>query len=299
MTVIELSLFRTQIDALIAASDKEMSQINRDYQIKAAIQRYNHDVPKLEVDDVTGDGGKYYAITTELGSWVEGESRIVQIEYPAATIASDEMPIYLEDSDWQDDYWADVSGTLTRHLFLPLHAPAATETMRVSYTVPYTWAAGTTTSTIAQTSHGFSLNDALWYDDGEWKSAGNTYNILATHIASTITDANNFVATELAVDIPQHDFFAVCNLGAGLICCALATKYSRTNDSTISTDSANHPTRAQEFRQQCNRFVAMYNEHFSLGKFADQSEAPAQAFADWNTLADWPGKRRWLFHGNG
>lgn len=108
--------------------------------VKAAVNRYGRDVPgPPQVDDVTGDGGKYYVIPTELSSWSEGFSRIILIEYPAAAIAADETPYYLEDEDWRDNYWSDVSGTRTRHLFLPNHAPASTETMRISYSIPYTW----------------------------------------------------------------------------------------------------------------------------------------------------------------
>jgi len=111
-----------------------------DQMVKAAVMRYSKDVPRpAQVDDVSGDGGNYYGVEASLSSWVEGFSRISKIEYPAATIASDEFPIYLEDEDFQDDYWADASGTQTRYLFLPNHAPASTETMRVTYSVSYAW----------------------------------------------------------------------------------------------------------------------------------------------------------------
>ncbi|MEE8307078.1 MAG: hypothetical protein V3R81_07415 [Gammaproteobacteria bacterium] len=142
-----------------AVQTDRLGDVNLDYlsvdtihkMIKAAVMRYSKDVPRpAQVDDVTGDGGNYYGIEAELSSWVEGFSRISRIEYPAATIASDEFPIYLEDEDFQDDYWIDVSGTQTRNLLLHNHAPASTETMRITYSVPYVWTGSVEAAAIPQ-----------------------------------------------------------------------------------------------------------------------------------------------------
>lgn len=134
-----LQTFRAQVDYLITADDDILSEDARDEMIKAAVERYSRDAPDTQTDDVTGDGGRFYSVATELASWSEGFSRVTEIEYPAATIASDETPIYLEPEDWRDDYWADAAGTQTRYLYLPNHSPAATETMRITYTIPYTF----------------------------------------------------------------------------------------------------------------------------------------------------------------
>lgn len=120
----KLSTFRDQVDYLLQSNADELPEIAVDQQIEAAVERYSHDLPDEVTTDVTGDGGKYYA-TSNLTSFVDGFSHIVSIEYPAATIASDETPQYLEPEDWDDDYWA----SSTRYLFLPNHSPAATETM--------------------------------------------------------------------------------------------------------------------------------------------------------------------------
>lgn len=101
--------------------------------VYAAVERYSQDRPHDVTTDVTGDGGRYYGITASLSSWVEGFSRVLAIEYPADAIADDDVPVYLTAEDWDDDYWA--GGT--RYLFLPNHSPAATETMRIRYTVPH------------------------------------------------------------------------------------------------------------------------------------------------------------------
>jgi len=299
MTVISLSTFRAQVDGLLSASNAELAQHIRDIQIKAAIHRYNGDNPLLQADDVTGDGGNYYVIPTVLSSWVEGASRILDIGYPAAVVASDDTPQYLGREDWQDDFWAYGSGTLTRHLYFPSHAPAATETFRVSYNVPYGWTAGTITVTVKQATHGLSLNDPIYYDGTYWRSAETSYNNLATHSATTITDANNFTATELRVDIPQQDFFAICYLAAGLICQALATKYSRTSDSTLSLDSVNHTPRAAEFAARAREYLALYNEHLGIGAESEDDIMAFGAFGDWDAEPTWPAGRRYLFHGPG
>lgn len=106
--------------------------------VGAAVERYGHDRPDDTVTDVTGDGGRYYPIVSSLTSWVEGFSSITSIEYPAIAIASDDVPVYLDSDDWDDDY--KVAGT--RYLFLPNHSPASTETMRIRYTVPYVETSG-------------------------------------------------------------------------------------------------------------------------------------------------------------
>lgn len=117
-----------------------LSQDNMTEYINAALEAYNHDRPDDETVDVAGDGGKYYSITTSLTYWEEDFSQVVSIEYPAATVASDEAPQILEPEDWQDDYWYNS----TRYLYLPNHSPAATEYMRIKYTVPYEFSSGAT-----------------------------------------------------------------------------------------------------------------------------------------------------------
>jgi len=135
-----LGTFRAQVDQNLG--DKTDSEIYdndaRDTQIKAAVEDYSRDTPGIAVGDVTGDAGRYYPLTGDgavLSAWVDGFSQIVEIEYPAATIASDELPQYIEHDDWRDDYEA---GSI-KYLLLPNHAPAATETMRITYTIPYEW----------------------------------------------------------------------------------------------------------------------------------------------------------------
>ena len=142
-----LATFRNQVDENLG--DKTDTAIYdsaaRDVQIQAAVETYSRDVPRLVASDVTGDAGHYYPLTGEskvLASWVDDFSQIVAIEYPAAVVASDELPQYLEPEDWRDDYEA----SSVVYLLLPNHAPAATEKLRVTYTAPHVFTSAATTT---------------------------------------------------------------------------------------------------------------------------------------------------------
>jgi len=123
----------TKVDLIISADDDELSAAARSEQVRAAIEQYSHDVPDIITEDEAGDAGNYYAVTG-LAKWSEGFSQVLSIQYPAPTVASDEAPVYLEPDDWDADYW---DGSV-RYIYLPNHAPAATEAMRIRYTAPYT-----------------------------------------------------------------------------------------------------------------------------------------------------------------
>lgn len=235
-----LPTFRNQVEILLADDNTELSDYDIDELVRSAVERYSKDAPDDSTDDVTGDDGRYYDITAQLSSWVEGFSRIEEIEYPAITVADDEVPVYLDDEDWRDDYWA--GGT--RYLFLPNHSPAATETMRIKYTIPYTW-----TGSPDQTN------------------------------------------------TPTQDFYAICNLAAGLCCQSIAAKYSRSSDSTMAADSVNHMTRAQEFARRAREFIGFYNEHMGLGDDGSAFQPAAGDFVDLDTAPGWPIGRDYLFHG--
>jgi hypothetical protein len=286
---INLTVFRAQVDGLIAANDDELSEIRRNRLIKSAVEKYGGDKPDHITADITGDAGNYYAITTGLASWVEKFSQVLSIQYPAPTVASDEAPVYLDPEDWDDDYW---DGT-TRYLYLPNHAPAATEAMRVRYSVPWLWAAATATTDIRQGDHGFSANDYIYYESDKWSAADEQR--IATHQVSASTDPDKATIKELEVDIPTGDFFAVCNLAASMCSQAIATKYSRTSDSPISADSVDHLSRAQQWRDRASEFMDLYEDHIGIGK--DDIQHAAGEFVDWDTSPGWPTSRDYLFHG--
>jgi hypothetical protein len=288
---ITLTVFRAQVDGLLVADDNELSQLRRDRLIKAAVERYSHDRPDELTTDISGDGGKYYDIATLLTSWIEGFSRIVAIEYPAPTVASDEAPTYLDPEDWDDDYW---DGT-TRYLYLPNHAPSAAEAMRVRFVAPYDWTAATPTTALAQVAHGFSVDDFVYLDDdNKWQSATDAR--ITTHQVSAVADVDNFTVKALEIDPPTQDFFAICNLAAGLCAQAISDKYSRTSDSTIAADSVDHLSRADQWSRRARELMALYADHLGIGGDDGTMAHAAGDFVDWDTAPGWPSGRRYLYH---
>jgi hypothetical protein len=233
------SAYAVRVDRLISADDDEITREARLSMVSAAIERYSYDRPDEVTEDITGDGGRYYGIVAELASWSEGFSRIVAIEYPAPTVASDETPIYLDQEDWDDNYW---DGS-TRYLFLPNHAPAAAEALRVTYTAPYILSSG-------------------------------------------------------AYSTPAQDFSAICNLAAGLTAQAIANKYSRTIDSTISADSVDHLSRADQWSRRARELMTLYTDYMGIGGPDGTTQPGTGDFVDWDTAPGWPTGRRYLFHGH-
>lgn len=291
---IQLSTFVIQLQNLIPdIPAEEQARIDLRQQIKQATRLYSRDLPERTTLDVTGDGGRYYAISSLTG-WDDEFSQIEAIEYPAAAIASDDTPVWLEPSDWDDNYRG---GDNARYLYLPNHAPASTEAMRIRYTTPYTWTAGTVTVSVTQASHGFVATDTIYQDSaGQWvKDASG---LLATHIVAAGPTTGTFTATEMAANIPPAHFFAICHKAACLTCQSIAAKYSRTSDSTIGADSVNHPTRADMFAARAREFCKLYSDALNLGQSDKGTAQPGTAeFVDWDTTPGWPGNRRFIFHG--
>jgi hypothetical protein len=284
---ITISTFLSQVNGQIDADDNILSEVRRYRQIRAAVERYSRDLPDDYVEDVTGDGGRYYDIASKLTYWSEGFSDIVGVEYPAATVSSDETPQMLDDDDWQDDYW---SGG-TRYLYFPNHEPASTETIRVKYTIPYTWTAGSTTS-VNQASHGLSANDYIYQDsDDNWQAAEDQR--LASHQVDSVTDSDNFDAAVLQTDIPTEHFFAICKLASAYCLRALANKYAKMGDSNIAADSTNRQTISGNMSSRAKELVAEYEEGVGL----DEGDRPAGDFVDWDTAPGWPHNRQFIFHG--
>ena len=294
---ITLDVFKAQTDNLISADNNELSVLARYRNIKAALERYSRDVPDDYVEDELGDGGKYYKLTgtsAVLANWVEGFSRVMEIEYPAVTIASDGTPVYLQPEDFRDDYWQGGE----RYLFLPNHSPAATETMRIRFGVPYDWTASAVTTSVTQTAHGFVVNDYIYLDGATWYKA--TDSRVATHkVTAAATDT--FTAAVLQADPPVQDFFAVCHLAAGLCCQSVAARYSRSSDSTINADAVDHRTRGDMFASRAKEFIKMYERHIGIGAPGEDGKAvqAAGAFVDWDTEPGWPTGRQYIFHGKG
>lgn len=289
-----LSVFDAQLNNLLEGDIDILSLLARYRNITSAVEKYSGDRPDVVIAEVTGDAGRYYPITTNLTSWVEGLSRISMIEYPAAVIASDGVPVYLADEDFQDDFWALLSTVQTRYLYLPSHAPAATETMRISYTAPYAWVVGGAESgAITQTAHGFVVNDYVYLDGSTYYAASNVQ--IATHRVTTRTDENIFKVKMLSADVPPADFFAVCHWAAGLCCMALAAKFAKSKDSTFAVDSATHSPKSTDYAARAQEFFALYNQSLGIGEEGEGGLKAAGEFVDWDTTAEWPAGRTFIF----
>ncbi|MBI5075630.1 MAG: hypothetical protein HZB62_10770 [Nitrospirae bacterium] len=113
--------------AIVADSSAKLVNPD-DYQAKltAALKTYTGHRPDTAVVDITGDAGHDYALPA---GWVEGVSRILSIEYPV-----DSVPAALLDNDEYQIYQA----TAAKKIRLLNNAPAATETVRVTFTTPRT-----------------------------------------------------------------------------------------------------------------------------------------------------------------
>lgn len=137
MTTFSIEQFLQTVNVMIKASDtnEDLSSADVKNRIRDAVQQYGAELPDVVTEDESGDGGIFYAISA-LASWSEGFSSILQIEYPAQTIASDNQPTFLEDDDFDSDYWDGA----TRYIRFINVTPAATETFRVRYTAPYVFA---------------------------------------------------------------------------------------------------------------------------------------------------------------
>jgi len=287
-----LTVIRAQVDGLIGADNTELPALRRDRLIRSAVEELSRDKPNTETDDVTGDAGRYYILsggTSVVDNWVDGFSRVAQIEYPAATVASDESPVYLDPEDWRDDYWA----SDVRYLYLPNHAPAATEKARVTYTVPWLWTASTVTTAVSQVAHGLLLNDYA-YLDTTWLKANDQR--IATHKVSAVATVDACTVAELQANIDVTDFFALGYLGASLCCQAIADKYARIGDSTISVDSAAHASKSAEFARRAAELRKLYRSALGLDASNETRTKGAGAFVDWNTAPGWPTGRRYVYH---
>ena len=290
-----ISVFRAQVDNNLGAkTDTDiLDNLSRHRHIKAALETYSQDMPDTYTEDESGDGGRYYPLTgvdAVLANWQDDFSQVTAIEYPAQAVSADESPIYLDSEDWRDDY--DVAGVT--YLFLPNHAPASDETMRVTFTVPYNWTESGVTTAVEQVGHGFSDEDYIYQDGSTWYAADEQR--VATHIVESVTDSDNFTAAELQADVPVAHFFAICDLATAYCCEAIATGYSNTSDSTITADSVNHPTRAAEFAKRARAFETKYRAALGLDADSEKSERAASAFADWDTEPTFPHGRRYLYH---
>ncbi len=98
--------------------------------IGQAIKEHSRHRPQEIVEDVDGDGGFDYALST-FASWSDGFSVIDRVEYPVDD--DDETPDVLQDNSWI--IYAKPAGRVLRFLAV---TPTATEDFRVKYSALHT-----------------------------------------------------------------------------------------------------------------------------------------------------------------
>ena len=99
------------------------------FAINSAVKRYSRIKPKVTVEDEAGAGVFDYALTI-LASWSDDFSSIRQVEYPVD--ATQEEPNIIDADDWI--IYEKPTGKYLRFL---VSVPAATETIRITYTAPH------------------------------------------------------------------------------------------------------------------------------------------------------------------
>jgi hypothetical protein len=106
-----------------------------------------------------------------------------------------------------------------------------------------------------------------------------------------------FTATAHLCEAPQEDFFAICYLAASLCCQAMAAKYARIGDSTISADSTAHGSKSGDYSTRASEFMALYQGAMGI---AETSVVKAGgAFFDWDVKPTAQDGRDYMFHGKG
>jgi hypothetical protein len=118
--------FITAIGNLVGG-ELPLGEPEKIWAISKAVKRYSKDRERQIAEDETGNGGYDYALTL-LTSWMEGFSTIKQIEYP---INND---LYDNSNILTDDAWMIYLKPTGKVIRLLEDQPAATETLRITYT---------------------------------------------------------------------------------------------------------------------------------------------------------------------
>jgi hypothetical protein len=255
-----LSEFLDVMDGAVDIKDTEMIQLARERMVKQALSKFSKDSPDYYTEDLSGNGTRYYDLSL-LASFVTGISRVTRIQFPAPTIASSEVPTDLDLQDWDDNYRLES----TRYLYLPNHEPAATQAMRITYTMPYVWSVSSTTTDVAQVGHGLSVDDYVINRSGTWAAVSTMRT--ATHQVSAVTDEDNFTAKIIQVNIDQEDFYAVSSLGASFCCTNIAAYYSSIGDTHIGSSLSNMRTKSVEYARRSEEYLKIYEQHVGIGEY--------------------------------
>ena len=279
-----------QVDALTQLSDGSVSEYSRQLAIKAAVERYSLDRPDQAVEDFTGDGGRFYLLTGAskvLSGWVHGFSHVIGIEYPAEAVSADHEPNMLVSEDWDDRY---EDGT-NQYLRLVSVVPAATETVRVRFTAPYSFSVSSTTASVAQPSHGFSADDYVFFDGRSWIKADEER--VGTAQVTAAADADNFTYGYLEADLPPGHFYGISCLAASYVLREVATRASSRGASSLVAD-VTETSPADALAARAQEYLTQYEQAIGVNQPEQAVGRPMARFVAGPFRPD--DSRRWLTH---
>lgn len=130
------------------SGERSVGDSQIDEAITQAVNRFSRDRPRVTTEDVVGDSGKYYVLSTLLSNWETDFSRVISIDYDANTrISSDESTQFLvrDDDEWKIYRGPDSSNLPVYYLYFPLRTPSSTTTLRVTYSIRHTFSAALST----------------------------------------------------------------------------------------------------------------------------------------------------------
>ena len=133
-----LDKIRYRLIDISATNPNLVSTTTLQASVDMALAKFVQDKPRVTVADVTGNGTPFMVLVgtgAVLASWVDGFSRVDRAEYPAEAVSTGYVPSYLEEGGDFEVGYRDASKTYLRFITA---TPSATETVRFTYTTPYT-----------------------------------------------------------------------------------------------------------------------------------------------------------------
>lgn len=132
------------------------------------------------------------------------------------------------------------------------------------------------------------------WDDDYW-AGGVRYLHLPNHSPAATEKARvrytaPYVWASSATETPAGDFYAICCLAAAYCCQAIAARYSRTSESSLSADSVNHRSRGDMFASRAKEFEKAYRS-----QVGERGRGDA-LFVDWDTAPGGLSGRQYLYH---
>ncbi len=116
--------------ASLVGGELPLGEIDQIVAIGVAVAEHSRQRPRIVVEDEAGNAGFDYAVSL-LAAWSDGLSVIKTLEYPVDD--TDETPDIL-----QDDAWIMYQKPAGMYFRFVEDKPAATESIRVTYTAPHT-----------------------------------------------------------------------------------------------------------------------------------------------------------------